>query len=81
MKGLSVVFTLALLVLAQELAWRMKQAGTLPWQKELAPAMVSSMTGSADAAPLRPSRRRLPFWLANHAYSVRFVPDEATLNL
>ncbi len=35
MKGLSVILTFALLVLAQQLAWRLSQAGALPRQQEL----------------------------------------------
>ncbi len=58
---MSVILTLALLVLAQYLAWRLKQAGALPGQNE-SPAVVRSRSWSrAPVAPLR-ARRWWPSW-------------------
>ncbi len=37
MKGLSIVLTVALLVLAHQLAWRLSRAGATPEQKESTP--------------------------------------------
>ena len=69
MKGLSVILTLALLVLAQQLAQRLKQAGALPRQIE---STVNSSIPAGDAAALAPlqasprlvSRRSAPLYPA-----------------
>ena len=59
MKGLSVILTLALLVLAQQLAQRLKQAGVLPRQIEGAPPVNGAVQtrGYAELTPLYASHR------------------------
>ena len=62
MKGMSVVLSFALLVIAQQLAWHLSRAGALPRQRELSPGRSESVRRAMPqllrARFLAPSRAR-----------------------
>ena len=76
MKGLSLILTFALLVLAHELAARLKTAEALPSQKESAAGLARALSGRAEAGPVEASPRT-----SAGSRSARSFVDETTFSM